>query len=382
MGANCTVCLRDASAKEREKEIVTFKMNSKPAYASAPYEKGLRDTDVYSTEEIVKLQSVVRGYFDRKRVLAKYISARKAEIQNLEQKVIEKQSAQANFPTPDSKNIREIQGEIPDYSNVATREAEKKFGQFKYDAGFSDEFQRIRRGAVELENGAIYIGEWNERAERHGKGIQIWNDGSKYEGYWRRDKANGKGRLIHADGDMYEGEWVDDKAHGKGVYLHTDGAKYIGEWKEDKQHGKGIETWPDGARYEGDYQSGKKHGFGKFCWADGSVYDGEFQNNNIHGKGVYVWSDGRRFEGDWQNNKMHGRGVFEWADGRRYEGEYQDDKKQGFGIFKWPDGRRYEGMWANGKQHGKGVYISSKGERREGEWREGKRFKWLDENKN
>jgi hypothetical protein len=382
MGANCTVCLRDASAKEREKEIVTFKMNTKPAYSSAPYEEVLKDTDVYPIEDIVKLQSVFRGYFDRKRVLAKYISSRKAEINKLEQKVIEKQIAQANLPNPDSKSIREIQGEIPDYSNIATREAEKKFGQFKYDADFSDEFQRIRRGAVELENGAIYIGEWNQKGERHGKGVQIWNDGSKYEGYWRRDKANGKGRLIHADGDMYEGEWIDDKAHGKGVYLHTDGAKYVGEWKEDKQHGKGIETWPDGARYEGDYQSGKKHGFGKFCWADGSVYDGEFQNNNIHGKGVYVWSDGRRFEGDWQNNKMHGRGVFEWADGRRYEGEYQDDKKQGFGIFKWPDGRRYEGMWANGKQHGKGVYISSKAERREGEWREGKRFKWLDENKN
>jgi hypothetical protein len=40
---------------------------------------------------------------------------------------------------------------------------------------------------------------------RDGMGIQIWPDGSKYEGYWKADKANGRGRLIHADGDVYEG---------------------------------------------------------------------------------------------------------------------------------------------------------------------------------
>ena len=49
---------------------------------------------------------------------------------------------------------------------------------------------------------------WTERWQ----GIQLWNDGSIYVGYWRNDKANGKGRLIHADGDVYEGDWVSDKA--------------------------------------------------------------------------------------------------------------------------------------------------------------------------
>lgn len=41
--------------------------------------------------------------------------------------------------------------------------------------------------------------------QRHGRGIQVWMDGSKYEGYWKRDKANVRGKLIHADGDIYEG---------------------------------------------------------------------------------------------------------------------------------------------------------------------------------
>jgi hypothetical protein len=76
-----------------------------------------------------------------------------------------------------------------------------------------------------LENGAKYEGEWDISNDmRDGKGLQIWADGSLYEGYWKADKANGRGRLIHADGDVYEGEWKDDKAHGKGRYYHTDGA--------------------------------------------------------------------------------------------------------------------------------------------------------------
>jgi hypothetical protein len=50
--------------------------------------------------------------------------------------------------------------------------------------------------------------------------MQIWPDGSMYEGYWKNGKANGKGRLIHADGDVYVGLWKDDKADGFGIYSH------------------------------------------------------------------------------------------------------------------------------------------------------------------
>lgn len=89
----------------------------------------------------------------------------------------------------------------------------------------------------------IYYGEWlNDK--RHGRGVQQWLDGSRYEGYWLNDKANIKGKLFHSNGDTYEGEWLNDKANGKGLYLHVGGEYYDGEWKEDKQHGKGVETWP------------------------------------------------------------------------------------------------------------------------------------------
>ena len=44
---------------------------------------------------------------------------------------------------------------------------------------------------------AIYYGEWEKTGnKRHGRGIQVWTDFSRYEGYWKEDKANVKGKLI------------------------------------------------------------------------------------------------------------------------------------------------------------------------------------------
>ncbi len=315
-------------------------------------------------KKVIRVQSYYRGYVARKNC--------SPEITQIRKRSGQPGGAQVAKPVFKEINV------VPDYSNPETRATEEKLGAFKFDKPPTDSDRELEdRGPFELDNKAIYIGQWNKDGVREGKGTQVWPDGSKYVGYWKNDMANGKGRLIHADGDVYEGEWVNDKAHGYGTYTHTDGAQYVGMWKEDKQHGNGIETWPDGAKYEGNYEYGKKHGKGKFFWADGSTYEGDFFNNNIHGTGIYVWSDGRRYEGEWKNNKMDGKGVFTWADGRKYVGEYLDDKKHGHGEFSWPDGRRYVGSWVNGKQHGRGMYTSADSKSKEGEWKDGKRVRWI-----
>ena len=43
--------------------------------------------------------------------------------------------------------------------------------------------------------------------------MQVWTEGSRYEGYWIKNKANIRGKLIHAYGDIYKGEWLDDKSN-------------------------------------------------------------------------------------------------------------------------------------------------------------------------
>ena len=59
--------------------------------------------------------------------------------------------------------------------------------------------------SIKYENQSEYFGETKKSSKiKHGRGIQIWIDGTKYEGYWKEDKANKTGKLIHSDGSIYE----------------------------------------------------------------------------------------------------------------------------------------------------------------------------------
>ena len=95
---------------------------------------------------------------------------------------------------------------------------------------------------------------------KHGKGVQLWKDGAKYDGEWRDGKANGKGTFYHVNGDVYEGDFKDDRANGYGTYYHKNGSKYTGSWRDDLKDGFGREEWEDGSYYEGHFKAGCKHG--------------------------------------------------------------------------------------------------------------------------
>ena len=58
----------------------------------------------------------------------------------------------------------------------------------------------------ETVEGQIYCGQVNPKNDtKSGYGLQVWPDGSKYEGFWDNDQATGFGRFILADGDVYIG---------------------------------------------------------------------------------------------------------------------------------------------------------------------------------
>lgn len=85
-----------------------------------------------------------------------------------------------------------------------------------------------------MDNGAIFQGEWDSKTNlRDGKGIVIWNNGTRYDGFFLKGKANSFGRIIHAEGDVYEGNWLEDKVHGFGVHQTYNGSRYEGNWKND-----------------------------------------------------------------------------------------------------------------------------------------------------
>lgn len=245
----------------------------------------------------------------------------------------------------------------------------------------------------EIAPGLSYEGETFE-GKRHGKGKQVWNNGTCYEGEFIEDKAKGKGKLVHREGDYYEGQWDNDKANGIGIYVSITGARYDGQWKEDKQDGKGVETWPEGSKYEGEYKKGRKSGKGCFLWLfsllktffkgriefpDKAWYKGDFLDNEIHGSGEYHWSDGRSYKGDWKEGKMDGKGETFWLNGRSYKGNYVKDKQEGLGVYRWDNGKVYWGFWKGGLQHGKGILLINKEKEVKGLWVEGIKARELEE---
>jgi hypothetical protein len=61
---------------------------------------------------------------------------------------------------------------MPDYSNAATRDTEERLGPFIWDKQYSPKnVEVVTRGPYELDNGAIYHGQWTKEGLREGKGI-------------------------------------------------------------------------------------------------------------------------------------------------------------------------------------------------------------------
>ena len=153
-----------------------------------------------SIKKLILIQSAIKGFLFRVKKFPKILENSKILIPNI---------SSSKFKTvPNSKIIKE--------------EIEKLFEKYP---PLEDGVVELKQ-SVEYENKAIYFGEWEKNGNRtHSRGLQLWANGSKYQGYWKGDKANVKGKLTYSDGDVYEGEWLEDKAHGYGVYTHIDGLK-------------------------------------------------------------------------------------------------------------------------------------------------------------
>ncbi len=60
------------------------------------------------------------------------------------------------------------------------------------------------KGIKEVEPRTYYLGQWNTRGKKEGRGVLI-KDGSIYEGFWKDNLENGVGRFINQQGDVYQG---------------------------------------------------------------------------------------------------------------------------------------------------------------------------------
>ena len=118
-----------------------------------------------------------------------------------------------------------------------------------------------------------YIFNW-----RCGKGKNITDDNSFFEGEFNKDLYNGKGKFVRANGNVYEGVFANGKYNGMGSLLWAKGTKYEGTWKNGYMDGKGKYTYSSGNVYEGYFEKSKYISYGRLTLKDGRFFEGRWEN--------------------------------------------------------------------------------------------------------
>lgn len=145
-------------------------------------------------------------------------------------------------------------------------------------------------------------------------------------------------------GSQYKGEWLNDKKHGFGIQINPDNTKYEGDWEDDTYTGRGT-LWIKKTKKISDNGSYVRQ------------YVGSWYRNKRHGQGIFYYDNGEIYRGEWENNLRCGQGKFESKNGDIYNGNYYNDMKHGHGIMSYSNGNIYDGTWYEDKKEGKGIYY-------------------------
>lgn len=152
-----------------------------------------------------------------------------------------------------------------------------------------------------------YVGEWYE-GKRHGYGIERFNQGEIYEGYWEMDLYHGHGEMIYEDSSRYEGFYCRGKWHGEGVRTLEAGDQIIGVFHDGLLNGSGIMKFADKRHYHGEFRNTRRHGLGVLTFVNGDRYEGPFEHDLPHGEGKYITKSDTGGEplvrlGRWENGE-------------------------------------------------------------------------------
>ena len=164
----------------------------------------------------------------------------------------------------------------------------------------------------------------------NGEGTWVWDDGDKFEGFWK-DGLYIDGVFFYKNAGEYEGKFKDGMRHGIGTMSWANGSQYSGDWNNDQENGNGI--WFSGDsedRYEGEFKESKFNGQGTYFWSDGSKYEGAWSNGNMDGLGVMTEKE-YIDKGTWNNDVRHGLiERYTLNNVKVYEIEYLDGDINGY----------------------------------------------------
>ena len=156
---------------------------------------------------------------------------------------------------------------------------------------------------------STFIGEY-EKNNPAGFGVYSVKSYS-IQGYWKSDNLDGIAIEVWDDGSYFQGEYYNNKKNGVGLYRWPDGTIYQGEFKDNQMNGRGIILYSNDCIFSGEIDSGFMNGFGYFFWGNGSMYIGYYIQDIKNGFGIYIW-DQKNFLcyiGFWEMGKQQGIGA-------------------------------------------------------------------------
>ncbi|KAH3722610.1 2-isopropylmalate synthase [Pelomyxa schiedti] len=150
---------------------------------------------------------------------------------------------------------------------------------------------RTRDSVATMET--VYEGGW-EGSKWHGSGTWHSPDhGDIYHGQFDHGKRSGTGRMLlrHPGGSLV-GCFKNDMFHGRGVRIWEDGTRYEGDWVSGKENGAGTKTWAsDGTSIAGVWEMGVIKS-GTKRWPNGDEFTGTFTMHGHWGEGTATFRCG------------------------------------------------------------------------------------------
>ncbi len=205
-----------------------------------------------------------------------------------------------------------------------------------------------------------------------GEGTAQYQNGSSYEGAWKKGKYHGIGKLVDVDQSTYVGNWDHGQKEGTGKQSFSNGNRYEGDWVENLIHGEGKMNYQDSSVYTGQWDKGIRSGKGSIIYPNEEKYEGYWEEDKISGMGSYWYADGNKYTGNWEEGKKSGQGKMDFADGRVYVGEWKEDVIHGVGKMIWPDQVIFVGKWNEGVISGQGILTDRFRVVYEGKWEQRK----------
>ena len=149
--------------------------------------------------------------------------------------------------------------------------------------------KREGSGVCYYANRDQYKGRW--RADfRDGRGTMVFADGSARNGFWQRGEPVNSEETVRTDVVAQNGPprapvqarcLAGNCQNGYGVYIFQDSSKYTGYFKNSLPDGTGTIHYPGGERYEGTVKAGKVNGEGTLIYKDGRQIAGIWQDGKF-----------------------------------------------------------------------------------------------------